>query len=67
MLLDWARVYRSIMDMPATDRPSSKIIDNDAALDRWLEGYQQDLQQQVAKHKRLRAPVDESTYMKGME
>lgn len=39
LLLHYAEFYKNIYELPASDRPDRKIIDNDAKLDSWYENF----------------------------
>lgn len=65
MLLDWTRVYQSLYDMPSSDRPDTKTIENDGKLDQWFNDFQQEVAQQTAAIKRKKK-VNEKDYLHGM-
>lgn len=43
MLLQWARFYRQIYDLPPSDKPDDGTIEDDTALDKWFEQFQRDI------------------------
>lgn len=54
MLLHWGQIYKSVYEMPSTDRPDDAIIDNDAAFDRWHEHFVRERAVEAAKIKAQR-------------
>jgi hypothetical protein len=55
-LVQWARWYKSLYEMPSTDRPDDKLLGDDAALDRWYEQYARDMARKLARGNRGAGP-----------
>ena len=54
-LLQWIRFYKSLNELPATDRPDDDTINDDAECDRWFDDYQRRMAQQTAEMQRVMA------------
>ena len=62
-LYQWGRYYHSVYDIPPHERPDDKTINDDAALDRWLEAYQRNIIRQLSHAASRRpAPSDEDRH-----
>jgi hypothetical protein len=50
-LMHWSNYYQSIYDMLPEDRPSDDIINNDHDLDKYMEEYFKDIEQEIRINK----------------
>jgi hypothetical protein len=48
-LIQFAKWYKNIRELPPSDRPDDAVIDNDAELDRWWDAFVRDQQRKAGR------------------